>query len=237
MVSTRVAAIRLQELLSLRLKPATITFSDEPPTGCQRVTTPAPASCAYWREAAEGKTFYTTSADHRGCPIGAHTHRVDLPDEGAELNTMIRDMVALEYIQEHEVAAIPQRETPFRYAVYAPLGESQIEPDIVLVRARTHQLMLLAEAARAANIASEAPTLGRPTCAVVPQTLNSHATSSSFGCIGNRVYTGASESEGYFAIPGALLAQIVEKLEKIVVANAELEKFHRRRLPIDGPSN
>jgi uncharacterized protein (DUF169 family) len=51
----------------------------------------------------------------------------------------------------------------------------------------------------------------------------------SFGCIGNRVYTGADDTEAYFAIPGLQLGAVEEKLAVIVRANQEMEKFHRER--------
>jgi len=43
------------------------------------------------------------------------------------------------------------------------------------------------------------------------------------------VYTGAADTDGYFAIPGNRLAAVQEKLSIIVRANSELEKFHRAR--------
>jgi len=43
--------------------------------------------------------------------------------------------------------------------------------------------------------------MGRPTCAALPQALDSLRPAVSLGCIGNRVYTGLSDSEGYVAIP------------------------------------
>jgi uncharacterized protein (DUF169 family) len=71
--------------------------------------------------------------------------------------------------------------------------------------------------------------MGRPTCAVLPEAINSARTAASFGCIGNRVYTGAADTEAYFAIPGAQLDAVEENLAVIVRANQELEKFHRGR--------
>ena len=72
--------------------------------------------------------------------------------------------------------------------------------------------MLLAEAAQSAGIAGGNATMGRPTCSVLPETLQSGQTASSFGCIGNRVYTGLGDDEGYYTIPGAKLADVVDKL-------------------------
>ncbi len=71
--------------------------------------------------------------------------------------------------------------------------------------------------------------MGRPTCAVLPAAINSQAVSASFGCVGNRVYTGATENEAYVAIPGACIDALVESLRTILAANAALEQFHRER--------
>jgi uncharacterized protein (DUF169 family) len=138
-------------------------------------------------------------------------------------------MVGLEYLRMEEVASIPTRKTPFRSATYAPLGSAPLPPDVVLVRGNARQLMLLAEAAQRAGIAGSGATLGRPTCAVLPEALNTARTAASFGCVGNRVYTGASDTEAYFAIPGDKVSALEAALATIVHANDELAKFHRAR--------
>ena len=102
----------------------------------------------------------------------------------------------------------------WRYAVY-----------LVLVRGDVRQLMLLAEAAQAVGVGSGTPMMGPPTCAVLPQAQQTAHASASFGCVGNRVFTG----RGYYAIPGGALAAIEAKLENVVRANAELKKFHEAR--------
>jgi len=51
---------------------------------------------------------------------------------------------------------------------------------------------------------------------VLPEAINSARTAASFGCIGNRVYTGADDTEAYFAIPGLQLGAVEEKLAVIV---------------------
>jgi hypothetical protein len=43
---------------------------------------------------------------------------------------------------------------------------------------------------------------------------------------------GAGDNDAYFAIPGDKLEAIVARVEVVLRANAELEKFHRARLPI-----
>ena len=221
---------QLQELLGLVLPPVAIAFRAAAPAGIARIEAPAPAGCGYWRLAAEGKVFYTEAADHYTCPVGAHTHGVDLPPEVAkELNGLVQTMVQMQYIRMEEIPSIPRRQGPFGVALYAPLALAPFEPDIVLVRGTVKQLMLLAEAAQAVGVAGGGATMGRPTCAVLPESLQSGRVATSFGCIGNRVYTGLGDDEGYYAIPGAKVADVVSRLAVIVVANRQLEIFHRSR--------
>jgi uncharacterized protein (DUF169 family) len=220
----------LAQLLNLSTPPVAISFVDDAPEGVPHVTASEPAGCGYWRRAAAGEIFYTVADDHKSCPVGAHTHNVPLsPAERRELMGLVETMVGLQYLKMADVPHIPTRRTPLVVAVYAPLDATPTPPDVVVVRGNARQLMLLAEAAQAADVAPVEPTLGRPTCAVLPQAINSGRASASFGCIGNRVYTGASDDDAYFAIPGGHLRAVEEKLAVIVRANRELETFHRTR--------
>lgn len=221
----------IQAVLGLDWPPVAIAFRTAPPPGVERIGSSAPAGCGYWRLAAEGKVFYTEAADHFGCPVGAHTHGVQLPDDVAhQLTEIVQTMVGLQYITMQEIPAIPKRDQPFTIAAYAPLAIAPFEPDVVLVRGTARQLMLLAEAAQAAGVAGGSAAMGRPTCAVLPETLRSGKTAASFGCIGNRVYTGLSDEEGYYAIPGPRLGEVAGKLAVIVEANRQLEAFHKARV-------
>ena len=220
----------LTELLHLSSPPVAITFSDRPPADVPRVSAIEPAGCGYWRRAAEGEIFYTSADDHKRCPIGAHTHNVPLsPAEQQELMGLVGTMVGLSYLKMEEVPQIPTRKTPMQVAVYGPVDAIGGTPDVVLVRGNARQLMLLAEAAQAAGVAGDDATMGRPTCAVLPQAINTARTSSSFGCVGNRVYTGAADTDAYFAIPGSQLGAVESSLAVIVRANEELAKFHQAR--------
>jgi uncharacterized protein (DUF169 family) len=212
------------------MAPVAITFVDTPPAGVPHVSAVEPAGCGYWRRAAAGEVFFTVADDHKRCPVGAHTHYVTLsPPEHQELMGLVQTMVGLSYLKMEDVAQIPTRKTPLQVAVYSPLAAAPVPPDVVLVRGNARQLMLLAEAAQAAGVAGTGATLGRPTCAVLPEAINSARTAASFGCIGNRVYTGAGDTDAYFAIPGSQLDVVVSRLALILRANQELEKFHRAR--------
>jgi uncharacterized protein (DUF169 family) len=222
----------LAQLLDLKSSPVAISFRGSAPDGVARVASPEPAGCGYWRRAAAGEVFFTAPDDHKSCPVGAHTHHVELsPAEKKELEGLVGVMIGLEYLKPSDVPQIPTMKQAFQGAVYAPLDQAPVPPDVVLVRGNARQLMLLAEAAQAAGVSGSGPTMGRPTCAILPESVQSEKTASSFGCIGNRVYTGAGDDEAYFAIPGAQLAAIQERLAVMVKANQELEKFHRGRLP------
>jgi uncharacterized protein (DUF169 family) len=221
---------KLQELLGLRLPPVAIAFRDSAPANMPRIDSPAPAGCGYWRLAAEGRVFYTEASDHYTCPVGAHTHGVELPpDVTQELNGLVQTMVQMQYIKMEEIPAIPRRQRPFRVALYARLADASFEPDVVLIRGTAKQLMLVAEAAQAAGIASGGATMGRPTCAILPESLQSGLAAASFGCIGNRVYTGLGDDEGYYAIPGVNVPEVVNKLTVLVEANRQLHQFHKER--------
>lgn len=224
-------ATQLIELLKLRSMPVAIRFQNTNPEGVPRIESAALAGCFYWKLAAQGRTFYTTAADHYGCPIGSHTHGIDLPEETAkQLEGLVGTMVRLEYIKMEEVSGIPRRAESFGVAIYAPLTAASFEPDVVLVSGNAKQMMLLAEAAQLAGLVGDSSMVGRPTCAAIPAVIQSGRTATNLGCIGNRVYTDLPDDELYFAIAGPQLEAVVEKLVTIVNANRELENFHRGRV-------
>jgi uncharacterized protein (DUF169 family) len=221
---------QLQELLELDTAPIAVTFHESQPNDVSRVDKVEASGCTYWKRASEGKTFYTEASDHYNCPIGCYTHNVELPDEQMkELENTLGLMGELGYISMDEVPGIPTRDETFQNAVYSPLADVVGIPDVVLVSGTPKQMMLLTEAATAAGIGNENGVMGRPTCAVIPAVMKSGQTASSLGCIGNRVYTALSDDDFYFAFQGKHTTTIVEKLETIINANNELEKYHQQR--------
>jgi len=226
----RVYAEQLHGSLGLRSRPLAMAFLPSPPSGVPRIDRAAASGCTYWKLAAEGRAFYTEMSDHFGCAVGAYTHGVPLPPaQQKDLEGLIGTMTGLGYLRLEEIPQIPTRQEAFGVLVYAPLAEAPCPPDVVLVRGNARQVMLVAEAAWSAGLRGDAPTLGRPACAMVPQAIRSGTGTTSLGCIGNRVYTGLADDELYFAIPGPKLAAVVERLQTIVHANRELEAFHAAR--------
>ena len=115
-------------------------------------------------------------------------------------------MASIGYVRMEEVPGIPVLPKSPAAVVYAPLGDTPVDPDVVLFSGPAARLMLLQEAAIRAGIASKLNTLGRPTCMVLPAALASGMVAST-GCVGNRVYTAVAEGDLYAAVPGTDLAR------------------------------
>ena len=220
----------LQQALRLERRPVAITFCDSPPAGVEKFTGVEPSSCSYWRLASSGRAFYTVAADHYNCPVGAYTHNVPLPAERAgELDATLKLMAEVGYIRREDVPGIPRlAKTPAAVA-YAPLGDASLAPDVVLVWGSATSIMLLNEAAMRAGVGTQMQAMSRPTCMALPAAMLS-GTVASVGCIGNRVYTGATDGELYAAVRGADLERVAAEAGTIASANAALTDFHSERL-------
>jgi uncharacterized protein (DUF169 family) len=231
MAHCREIAARLQQALQLVWPPVAVCFEDRPPQDVPRVAAAGPSGCSYWKRAAEGESFYTLAADHYHCPIGAHTHNIELPEEhSSERSGLLQTMYELGYLRPDEVADIPRRRAPFNVAVYAPLATAARRPDVVLFRGNCRQMMILAEAAQGAGVRSAAAMMGRPTCAAIGHVLHSGQAVVSLGCIGNRVYTQLADDELYVVLPGEGLEAVAAVLDRLVEANRQLEDYHRARI-------
>ncbi len=221
----------LRTALDLDSPPIGVAFLAEPPAGLPRIDHALPAGCSYWKHAAEGHGFYTLPEDHHGCAVGAFTQGAPQnADQQKDLEGLVGTMIELRYLSADEVPQIPHRTAPFAVLAYAPLEQATFAPDVVIVRGTPRQLMIAAEAARAAGVFDASSIMGRPACAMIPRALASGLGVASFACIGNRVYTGLGDDDLYVAIPGRALDATLAQLETIVRANVELEAFHRARL-------
>jgi uncharacterized protein (DUF169 family) len=216
--------------LELAHAPVAVAFVDSPPAEMSHISQAEAAGCGYWKRASQGEAFYTTAADHMNCPVGAFTHGVVLPpDKATELQSLVTTMIELKYLSGDEVPLIPHRSEPMAIAAYAPLSATPFEPDAVIFRGTPRQIMLLTEAARSAGVFESAAVMGRPACAMLPQSIGSGAAAASIGCIGNRVYTALGDDELYVVVPGNALVKVAQQLDVVLTANAELEKFHQAR--------
>ena len=229
MADYRLMERQLSELLGLQRRPVAVAFRNAPPAGVAKFTGMEPSGCSFWRIAAGGRTFYTVPGDHYNCPIGSYTHNIALPPERApELDQTLSLMAKIGYIKMEEVPGIPRLSQPPGAVVYAPLGDTPVEPDVVLFTGRPGRVMLLQEAALRAGVRAQAPLLGRPTCMALPAAL-AYGVVASTGCVGNRVYTEVGEDELYVTVPGKDLPSIADAAQTIAAANATLSEYHRGR--------
>jgi uncharacterized protein (DUF169 family) len=220
---------RLSETLGLGRRPVAVAFRETPPVGVSKFTGTEPSGCSFWRVAAGGRTFYTVPSDHYNCAIGSHTHNIPLPAERAkELDETLSFMAGVGYVRMEEVPGIPRLPQTPGVVIYAPLADTPVDPDVVLVAGRPGHLMLLLEAALRAGVETQVPFLGRPTCMALPAAL-AHGVIASTGCIGNRVYTDLGEDELYVAVPGRDLARVADEAQTVAAANAKLSEYHRGR--------
>jgi uncharacterized protein (DUF169 family) len=220
---------QLSSELGLTRRPVAIAFVDAPPAGVSKFTGSVPSGCSFWRLASEGRVFFTVPGDHYNCPIGSYTHNIPLPSDRAnELGEMLGFMADIGYVRMDEVPGIPILPKTPAVVVYAPLGDTPIDPDVVMFMGSAAQVMLLHEAAISAGISANFTTLARPTCMAVPAALAGGMVVSS-GCIGNRVYTGLGEGELYAAVSGKDLATLADAARTIAAANAKLRDYHRAR--------
>ncbi|HTR37782.1 MAG TPA: DUF169 domain-containing protein [Bryobacteraceae bacterium] len=216
-------------ILYLTRRPVAVCLRAEAPTGVETFSGSEPSGCSFWRLAAHGRVFSTVPSDHYNCPVGAHTHKIPLPENRTnELPEILQTMTGLGYLKMEEVPGIPVlQETP-KNIVFAPLGDTPVDPDVVLFAAQPGKLMLLEEAAGRAGVGSTMQLLTRPTCMAIPAAL-AHGVVTSAGCIGNRIYTDLGDDELYSVVPGAALERVATELATIVAANEALAQYHRAR--------
>ncbi|MFC5861423.1 DUF169 domain-containing protein [Acidicapsa dinghuensis] len=222
-------AEELNNLLQLRQPAIAISFSDSIPAGVSIYTGSAPAGCRFWQEAAQS-SFATSSADHSLCAIGVHTHNLEpSPEQQTDLMDALKVFADLGYVRQEDIPQIPVLQSRARHVVYAPLATPSLQPDVVLLFVSPNQMLLLSEAVQQVE-GHNAPALGRPACAVVPQVVNSGRAAVSMGCCGARAYLdNFTDDVAIFALPGATLAAYVERLRILASANTVLSRFHQLR--------
>jgi uncharacterized protein (DUF169 family) len=220
---------QLSSDLGLIQRPIAIAIRNAPPAGVSKFTGTVPSGCSFWRIASEGRTFFTVPSDHYNCAIGSYTHSIPLPKERAkELEDTLGFMAGLGYLRMEEVPGIPVLPSTPGVVVYGPLGDTPVDPDVVLFWGPASRVMLLQEAALRAGVAANLNTLGRPTCMAVPAAMKLGMVAST-GCIGNRVYTGIEDGDLYAAVPGKDLSKLAEATRTIKAANDMLMEYHRTR--------
>jgi len=219
--------IRFKSLLQLEHIPVGMAFVQEVPLSVTHKTTYVPSACTFWR-LAEQDVFYATGEDHKECPIGMMTMGFIMPEADQQrAATLVGTMASVQYFSPAEVAALPIVQKQHENIVYGRLDQFPLTPDVVLCRLNALQAMLIAEALGKVDWLQGGQTaFGRPTCGVIPRTLQKNEASMSFGCVGARTYVELTPNEMILTLPGEQFAGLVEKLDIIVTANNALAPFH-----------
>jgi uncharacterized protein (DUF169 family) len=221
-------AADLSSFLQLSLPPVAVSFPDVAPDNVPHVDGVVPAGCSFWQQAAS-RTFVTSAQDHALCSIGVHTHHMadPAPSHQSELADALQAMSGLDYVRAEEVAALPVITREIKYAVYGPLAQFPLDPEVVLLFAHARQGLIISEAV--ARVDKGVPAaMGRPACAVIPQVLNRGSAALSLGCCGARAYLDAL-SDGIAAFPGNKLEEYCAAIDTLARANKTLTLFHTRR--------
>jgi uncharacterized protein (DUF169 family) len=223
-------AKRFSASLQLQHSPVGLAFVDKVPESIQHTANRVPSACTFWRLAEQG-VFYASAEDHQQCPIGMMTMGFTMPESAQErVQALVETMANVQYFSPAEVSALPTVKKPHQSIIYGRLDQFPVAADVVLCILDTQQAMLVAEAPGTVNwLQGGQSAFGRPTCAVIPRTMQTDETSLSFGCVGARTYVGLTAGEVVLTIPAQRFPELVGRLETIVAANAALAPFHQRQ--------
>lgn len=222
-------AASLTASLNLIQTPIGISLTDELPPQVEPWTGSSPAGCRFWQEAAT-RVFSTAAADHNFCSIGLYTHGLEIsPAAMADLGDALKVFAGLTYVRDEDVAAIPVMKDKRKHVVYGPLAKMPMVPDLVLLFVPADQALILSEASQQIE-GGMPPAMGRPACALIPQTYNTGKSALSLGCCGARAYLDVlTPAVALYAIPGPALAAFSERIDALAKANGVLTKFHQIR--------
>lgn len=218
------------DALHARHVPVGLAFVEEVPASVGHIDRKVPSACTFWVLAEKG-VFFASAEDHQECPIGMMTMGFTMPQEAQErAQSLVQTMASVQYFSPDEVSALPTVKKPHNSIVYGRLDRfpDEVEPDVVLCILDTQQAMLIAEALGQVNwLQGGQVAFGRPTCGVIPRTIQTGEPSMSFGCVGARTYIELTPGEVVMTLPATRFPELVERLTTIVQANEALAPFHQ----------
>lgn len=216
---------------SLRLAqvPVAVSFSDSIPASVPRYEGHAPAGCSFWREAAKGP-LATAPGDHAMCAVGSYTHNLELSAaQQKDLGDCLTIFGKLGYVTDDDLPLIPVLGRRPQHVVYAPLGQTALPPEVVLLLGDASQALIVSEAVQQVERRTP-PAMGRPACAVIAQVANTGQAALSLGCCGARAYVDSFTADLVLCgLPGARLAEYAERIAVLSAANGVLTQFHQQR--------
>src|SRR5262245_45132127 len=220
----------LMDSLHLRVAPIAVCLTDKAPEGVPSSSQAAAAGCVFWERGAKG-AFVTSQKDHGNCAVGMYTHHMPLATaaQQEDLDTCLKVFGDLGDVRPEDIASIPVLKEEPKYVTYAPLASAPVTPAAVLLFADSRQSLAITEAVQQVE-PGVPPALGRPACAVIPQSINSGEPALSLGCCGARAYLDVlTDDFALWALPGAHLSEYAARIKVLAQANEVLTKFQRLR--------
>ena len=220
---------RLVKVLGLSTAPVSISFADSPPSGVDRFDAPmpsatedgrqgrVPAGCVFWMHGAE-RAFATVPEDHGNCSVGSVTHGLLAPSEVID-HSDVAELVGAGWVGPDVLEQLPQVTGQPGSVVYAPLQDTPVDPDVVLLRINARQLMVLSDALPGLSIG------GKPQCHIVALAKEHGVAAASVGCALSRQRTGMSPEEMTCALPATQLDSIVAALEETSEIDATVGRY------------
>jgi len=220
---------RLVKVLKLSTVPVAISFADSPPPGVDRFDAPMPAAtedgrqgrvpagCVFWTHGTK-RVFATVPEDHGNCSVGSVTHGLLAPSEVVD-HSDVAALVGAGWVGPEVLEQLPKVTGQPGSVVYAPLKDTPVDPDVVLLRVNARQLMVLSDALPGLHIG------GKPQCHIVALAKEQGMAAASVGCALSRQRTGMSPDEMTCALPAKQLTSIVTALEKTSVVDATVGRY------------
>jgi len=220
---------RLVKVLRLSTVPIAISFADSPPPGVDRFDAPmssatddgrqgrVPAGCVFWVHGAE-RAFATVPEDHGNCSVGSVTHGLLAPSEVID-HSDVAELVGAGWVGPDVLEQLPKVTRQPGSVVYAPLQDTPVEPDVVLLRVNARQLMVLSDALPGLSIG------GKPQCHIVALAKEQGVAAASVGCALSRQRIGMGPDEMTCALPAAQLDSIVAAIEKTAGIDAAVGRY------------
>ncbi len=219
----------LRSLLNLHWPPVAITFSETVPASMPAYegemseptqdgrTGKVPAGCVFWVKGAE-RTFTTLPGDHGNCSVGSLTHGLKDIDDIVG-NSDVQSLLECEWVTKEMVSQLPVIKQRPNFVTYGPLGDVDIEPDVILLRINALQAMILHDAVPKVRFE------GKPQCHIIPIAKEQNEVAISVGCMLSRVRTGMRETEMTCAIPARRLAEVVDLLRTAKRSDSEVAAY------------
>ncbi len=219
----------LVKSLGLQHPPLALHFSQEPLPGVEPYnddmpaptedgrTGRVPAGCVFWMKA-EGRTFSTVSEDHANCSVGSVTHGFRSLEEVGDKSD-VGALVGAGWVTPEMFPSIPVVKEQYKYVNYGPLQDAGKIPDVVFLRINAKQAMTISDAFP--NMRFE----GKPQCHIIAIAKEQQEVAVSVGCMLSRVRTGMPNTEMTCAIPGALLAEVVQQIKTTTVIDGTVANY------------